>query len=59
MKPSTKDRVEGTFHEAKGAIKEKAGNMTGNPDVATRGRNEKNAGKVQDKVGQVERVIER
>lgn len=59
MKPSTKDQMEGKFHQAKGAIKEKAGNMTGNPDLANRGRDEKNAGKVQDKVGQVEKVIER
>jgi uncharacterized protein YjbJ (UPF0337 family) len=59
MKPSTKDQLQGKFHEAKGAVKEKAGNASNNPDTAMRGRDEKNAGKVQDKIGQVERVFEK
>jgi uncharacterized protein YjbJ (UPF0337 family) len=59
MKPSTKDQMQGKFHEAKGAIKEKTGKATNDPNLAVRGRDEKNAGKVQDKVGQVERVFEK
>ncbi len=59
MKPSTKDQMQGKFHEAKGAIKEKTGNATNNPDLAMRGNDEKTAGKVQNKVGQVEKVFEK
>jgi uncharacterized protein YjbJ (UPF0337 family) len=59
MKKSTKDRIEGKYHEAKGAIKEKVGSATDNPDLYARGRDEKVAGKVQSKVGQVEKTIER
>jgi len=32
MKPSTKDEIKGTFHEVKGKVKEKAGQVTNNPD---------------------------
>lgn len=59
MKPSTKDQMQGKFHEAKGAVKEKAGKATNDPNLAVRGRDEKTAGKVQDKVGQVEKVFEK
>lgn len=51
--------MQGKFHEAKGAVKEKAGKATNDPNLAMRGRDEKNAGKVQDKIGQVERVFEK
>jgi uncharacterized protein YjbJ (UPF0337 family) len=57
MKPSTKDQVEGKLHEIKGKVKEKAGQVTGNPNVAAKGQAEKLAGKVQTKVGQVEKVL--
>jgi len=30
VKPSTKDKAEGKFHEMKGKIKEKAGQLTNN-----------------------------
>ena len=33
MKPSTKDEIKGTFHEVKGKVKEKAGQVTHNPDL--------------------------
>jgi uncharacterized protein YjbJ (UPF0337 family) len=59
MKPSTKDQMQGKFHEAKGAIKEKTGNATNDPNLAARGNDEKTAGKVQNKVGQVEKVFEK
>jgi len=59
MKPSTKDQAEGKFHEAKGAVKEKAGEATNDPKLADRGRDEKIAGKVQNKVGQVEKVFDK
>lgn len=59
MKPSTKDQMQGKFHEAKGAIKEKTGSATNDPNLAMRGHDEKTAGKVQNKIGQVEKVFEK
>ena len=59
MKPSTKDRVEGKLHEMKGTVKEKAGQVTNNPDLAAKGRAEKLSGKIQKKVGQIEKVLEK
>jgi uncharacterized protein YjbJ (UPF0337 family) len=59
MKPSTKDEVEGTFHETKGKVKEELGHVTNNPNLKHDGQAEKLAGKVQKKVGQVEKVLEK
>ena len=59
MKDSTKDRIEGKFHEAKGAVKEKVGSMAGNPVTEAKGQDEKIAGKVQNKIGQIEKNRER
>ena len=57
MKPSTTDQVQGTLHEVKGDLKEKIGQVTGNPDAANEGQAEKIAGTVQKKIGQVEKVV--
>jgi uncharacterized protein YjbJ (UPF0337 family) len=57
MKSSTKDQAEGLFHAAKGAVKEAAGKLTDNPKLQAEGTNEKIAGKVQEKVGQVKQVL--
>ena len=51
MKSSMKDKVEGTLHEAKGKIKEVAGEITDNPKLEAKGKSEKMAGKVQEKIG--------
>jgi uncharacterized protein YjbJ (UPF0337 family) len=59
MKPSTKDQVEGKFHEVKGKLKEKVGQVTNHPNLKQEGQAEKLAGKVQKKVGQVEEVLEK
>ena len=59
MKPSTNDRIKGKFHELKGAAKETAGQVTNNPNLEAKGQAEKLAGKVQKKVGQVEKVFEK
>lgn len=37
MKDSTKDKVEGKAHEVKGAVKEKLGKATNNPDFESEG----------------------
>ena len=57
MKLSTDDKAKGTIHEVKGAIKQKAGELTNDPDLAADGRVEKNAGKVQRFVGKVEKAV--
>ena len=57
MKSSMKDKVEGTFHEAKGKVKEVAGKITDNPKLAAEGTGEKIDGKVQEKIGQVKKVL--
>jgi uncharacterized protein YjbJ (UPF0337 family) len=46
-----KDRVEGVGHQAKGAIKEAAGKMTGDQKMQAEGKGEKAAGKVQNAIG--------
>jgi uncharacterized protein YjbJ (UPF0337 family) len=57
MRSSTKDKVEGTLHEAKGSLKEIAGKMTDNPKLRAEGIVEKLAGKIQEKQGQVKKVL--
>jgi uncharacterized protein YjbJ (UPF0337 family) len=59
MKDSTKDKIEGAGHELKGALKEKAGQLTNNPNLQDEGTGEKIAGKIQKKVGDLEKVIEK
>lgn len=58
MKRSTKDRTEGKLHELKGAVKEKAGQLTSDPALEIEGREEKLAGKVQQIVGNIVKAIE-
>lgn len=59
MKKSTKDEVAGKVHEVKGAVKEKAGQVAGHPDLEAEGAGERLAGKVQKKIGQIEKVLEK
>jgi uncharacterized protein YjbJ (UPF0337 family) len=58
MKSSTKDKIKGGLREAKGKVKEKAGKATGNPNLQDRGTAEKAGGKVQRKIGDVEKVFQ-
>ena len=46
-----KDRVKGTARQAKGAVKEKIGQVTGDTKTEAEGTAEKTAGKVQNTVG--------
>ena len=57
MKPSTEDKTTGTLHEVKGAIKQKAGEITKHPNLEADGIAEKNAGKVQNVVGKIEKAV--
>jgi uncharacterized protein YjbJ (UPF0337 family) len=59
MKDSTKDKVQGAAHELKGTVKEKLGRATNNPNLEDEGTAEKIGGKVQKKIGDIEKVIEK
>jgi uncharacterized protein YjbJ (UPF0337 family) len=57
MKSSIRDVTEGAFHELKGTVKEIAGKLSDNPKLQVAGTAEKIAGKFQEKVGQVKKVL--
>lgn len=59
MNPSTNDQIEGAFHEVKGKAKEIAGQVLNKPDLESEGQVENLGGKVQTKIGQVEKVFEK
>ena len=46
-----RDRIEGKWKQAKGAIRERWGRLTGDRVVEFAGRRERLAGKVQERVG--------
>jgi len=56
-KSSTQDQVEGKFHEAKGKFKEIAGKLTDNPKLKAEGVGESVAGKIQNKIGEIKKVL--
>jgi uncharacterized protein YjbJ (UPF0337 family) len=57
MKSSTRDETEGKFHQVKGKIKEIAGELSDHPELEAEGIDEKIAGKVQEKIGHVKKVL--
>jgi uncharacterized protein YjbJ (UPF0337 family) len=59
MSIGTKDEVKGTAHEVKGTIKAVTGKVTGDSKLEAEGHAEKTAGKIQKKIGQVEKVLEK
>jgi uncharacterized protein YjbJ (UPF0337 family) len=59
MKQSTKDKVQGGFNELKGTIKGEVGKLTDDPGLEAEGIVEKIAGKIQKKIGQAEKVVEK
>jgi uncharacterized protein YjbJ (UPF0337 family) len=59
MKSSTTDQVKGKLHEIAGGVKQKAGQLTNNPNLEAEGQGEKLAGVVQKKIGQIEKVFEK
>jgi uncharacterized protein YjbJ (UPF0337 family) len=58
MRNSSKNQIEGKMREMKGKVKEAFGEATNNPDVEARGKAERAGGKVQGKVGDVQKVFE-
>ena len=59
MSESTKDKIEGKTQELKGTLKEKIGRATKDPDLEDEGTAERIGGKVQKKVGDIEKVFEK
>ena len=57
MKSSSRDKMEGTGHKAKGIVKESIGKLTNNPKMEAEGAVEKIAGKVQHKIGEAKKVL--
>ncbi len=57
MKSSTKDNMEGKFHQMKGAVKEATGDLIDNPKLEAEGINEKIGGKIQQDVGQIKKIL--
>ncbi len=54
---STKDKVEGDLHRAKGTVKETVGHAVGNEKMEAEGKAENFDGKVQKKVGEIKAVV--
>ena len=52
-----KDRVKGSAHQVKGAVKEGIGKVTGDAKLKSEGKAEKAAGKVQNAVGGVKDAV--
>jgi uncharacterized protein YjbJ (UPF0337 family) len=46
-----KDRIKGSAEQAKGAVKEAAGKLTGDTKLQSEGQADKAAGKIQNAVG--------
>ena len=59
MANSTRQKLEGAIHEAKGAAKQKAGEITNDKQLEAEGETEKVAGIVQKKLGQIQEVFEK
>jgi uncharacterized protein YjbJ (UPF0337 family) len=57
MKTSTQDKLDGSFHELKGTIKEGIGNLTNDRDLKAEGKAEKKAGKVQQRIGHAKESV--
>lgn len=49
--------MKGTFHEAKGKVREIAGEITDNPKLEVKGKAENMAGKARDKIGRVKKIF--
>ncbi len=57
MKSSIKDNAEGKLHQAKGTVKEVAGIIAGNEDLEAEGKGENLDGEIQEKLGQIKKVM--
>lgn len=59
MKSGLRDQVEGTAKVAKGVVKQKVGEIAGDPKMKAQGAVDEAAGRFQQKTGQIKRDITR
>ena len=59
MKSAKTDQTQGKFHEVKGKLKEKVGQVINDRDLEAEGKSENLAGKVQKKIGQIKDVFKK
>lgn len=57
MRSSARDEKEGKWHEVKGKGKGIAGKVSMDRDLEAKGKKERRAGKTQEKVGQVKKIV--
>ena len=57
MKSSTGDEAEGKLHQMKGKIKEIAGKVILDSDLEAEGKKENKPAKVQEKIGDIKKVV--
>ena len=57
MSTPNKDEMEGKWEKAKGWVKDKAGEVTNDPDLEARGEAQRAAGKTQESWGKVKRGV--
>ena len=57
MKSNTRDEAEGKLHQVKGHIEEVAGKQSDNPKLLAEGKEESRTGKVQEKIGEIKKVV--
>ena len=59
MKASTRNQAKGRLHEIKDRIKEEAARAMNSPTLQGDGRGEKIAGKIQNRIGKAEKILEK
>jgi uncharacterized protein YjbJ (UPF0337 family) len=57
MIPSTRDQGMGKFHQVRGRLEELLGKLAKDRELEANGRLERGAGKVQEKIGQAEKLL--
>jgi len=57
MKSSIRDKMEGRLREVKGKVWQIVGKISDNPRLEAKGTGEKIAGNIQEKIGQVKKVL--
>ena len=59
MKSGTRDKAEGKWHQVKGKVKEIAGDLSDDPNLEAEGKNEGRAGRIQEKIGEIKKVVDK
>jgi uncharacterized protein YjbJ (UPF0337 family) len=57
VKSGTQDNAEAKMHQVKGKIEEIAGKVSMNPDLEAEGKAENRTSKVQEKIGEIKKVV--